>query len=206
VVAHQGRRHRRHRPDGLLADANRLNLATSYGSAVPAAGIFIGLSEITDLGLAQLGWGFGGPVALALWANAVCLVASGLLCARIGPVPRASLTSASILSDIVEGWAYAWRTPLVRSLVGGIVAAFAAGGVVIGLARVLVGDLGASDAGYGTVFGMVFAGLGAGMWQGPRVLPGLGRPGCSAWRCRRQASCWRPSRWCRSWCRWRCSR
>jgi dTMP kinase len=163
-------------PPDQLADANRLNLATSYGSALPAAGVFIGLSEITDLGQSLLGWGFGGPVALALWANAVCLVASGLLCARIGPVPRASLSSASILSDIVEGWAYAWHDPLVRSLVGGIVAAFAAGGVVIGLARVLVDDLGASDAGYGTVFGMVFAGLGAGMWTGPRVLPRLGRP------------------------------
>jgi dTMP kinase len=163
-------------PGEMLPDANRLNLATSYGSALPAAGIFIGLSEITDLGQVQLGWGFGGPVALALWANALCLVASGILCTRIGPVPRASLSSASILSDIVEGWSYAWHTPLVRSLVGGIIAAFAAGGVVIGLARVLVGDLGASDAGYGVVFGMVFAGLGAGMWRGPRVLPRLGRP------------------------------
>jgi dTMP kinase len=164
-------------PAHRLADANRLNLATSYGSALPAAAIFIGLAEITDFAEAQLSWGLGGPVALALWANAICLVASGLLCMRIGKVPAAGSTATgSVIGDIVEGWSYAWRTPLVRLLVGGIVAAFASGGVVIGLGRVLVEDLGASDAGYGVVFGMVFAGLGAGMWQGPRVLPTVARP------------------------------
>lgn len=164
-------------PASRLEDANRLNLATTYGSALPAAGLFIALSQLTDLADARLGWGLGGPVALALWANAVSLVLAGLLCVRIGPVPRADVDAgASVLRDIAAGWAYAWRTPLVRRLVGGIVAAFAAGGVVVGLGRVLVDDLGASDAGYGVLFGAVFAGLGAGMWLGPRVLPSVPRP------------------------------
>ena len=67
------------------------------------------------------------------------------------------------------------RTRLVRGLVLGIVGAFAAGGVVIALARVYVDDLGAGDPGYGVLFGAVFAGLGAGMWRGPRVLRGVTR-------------------------------
>ncbi|MEJ7743859.1 MAG: hypothetical protein WKF73_15750 [Nocardioidaceae bacterium] len=47
-----------------------------------------------------------------------------------------------MLRVIFEGWAYVAQTPLVRGLVIGITGAFAAGGVVIGLARVYVADLG----------------------------------------------------------------
>lgn len=164
-------------PIECLEDANRLNLASSYGSAVPAAGVFVGLSQLTDFTSQHLGWGFGGPVDLALWVNAASLVVAGLLCIRVGPVPPAGVEAGgSVLGDIAAGWAYVWRTPLVRALVGGIVAAFAAGGVVIGLGRVFVSDLDASDAGYGLLFGAVFAGLGGGMWLGPRVLRSAPRP------------------------------
>ena len=40
----------------------------------------------------------------------------------------------------------------------GIVGAFAAGGIVIGLARTYVADLGGGDPGYGVLFGTVFVG------------------------------------------------
>jgi dTMP kinase len=63
----------------------------------------------------------------------------------------------------------------VRGLTVGIVGAFAAGGVVIGLARTFVADLGGGDPGYGVLFGTVFLGLGLGMWTGPRLLRGLSR-------------------------------
>ncbi|MBA3719921.1 MAG: dTMP kinase, partial [Nocardioidaceae bacterium] len=80
-----------------------------------------------------------------------------------------------VVRALLDGWAYVARTPLVRGLVAGVVGAFAAGGVVIGLSRVLVDDLGAGDTGYGVLFGAVFAGLGAGMWRGPRLLRGITR-------------------------------
>jgi dTMP kinase len=80
-----------------------------------------------------------------------------------------------VLRGVLDGWVYVARTRLVRGLVLGIVGAFAAGGVVIALARVFVADLGAGDPGYGVLFGAVFAGLGAGMWRGPRVLGGVTR-------------------------------
>ena len=76
---------------------------------------------------------------------------------------------------ILDGWRYVGTTPVVRGLVIGIVGAFAAGGVVIGLARTFVSDLGGGDSGYGVLFGTVFAGLGLGMWRGPRLLQGLSR-------------------------------
>ena len=59
---------------------------------------------------------------------------------------------------IVDGWKYVGTTPVVRGLVIGIIGAFAAGGVVIGLARTFVSDLGGGDSGYGLLFGTVFAG------------------------------------------------
>ena len=76
---------------------------------------------------------------------------------------------------IVDGWRYVGTTPVVRGLVVGIIGAFAAGGVVVGLARTYVSDLGGGDSGYGLLFGTVFAGLGLGMWRGPRLLQGLSR-------------------------------
>ena len=81
-----------------------------------------------------------------------------------------------------DGWRYVSGTPMVRGLIIGIVGAFAAGGVVIGLARTFVADLGGGEPGYGVLFGTVFLGLGAGMWLGPRLLQGLSRRGCSASR------------------------
>jgi dTMP kinase len=76
---------------------------------------------------------------------------------------------------IADGWVYVARTPLIRGLVVGITGAFAAGGIVVALARVYVADLGGGDPGYGLLFGAVFAGLALGMWRGPRLLAAMSR-------------------------------
>lgn len=157
-------------PRERLEDANRLNLATSYGAALPAAALFTGLSSLAER-LAGSGLG-GNAVDLAMWVNAVLLAVAASLAATLRDLPRsagAGGDAQSAFGSIVAGWSYIARTPLVRGLVGGIVGAFAAGGVVIGLARVYVTDLGAGDPGYGVLFGAVFLGLAGGMWFGPRV-------------------------------------
>jgi dTMP kinase len=103
---------------------------------------------------------------------------SGFVIARLHHIPRgpADVSPESTAWTVVtDGWKYVARTPVVRGLVIGIVGAFAAGGVVIGLARTFVSDLGGGDSGYGLLFGTVFAGLGLGMWRGPRLLQGLSR-------------------------------
>ena len=164
-------------PRHRLEAANQVSLATTYGSALPAAAIFAGLTLIDKLYrnvFAELG---GGPVDLAIYCNALSFVISGIVIARLHDIPHGPAASAGegAWAVVVDGWRYVGSTPLVRGLVIGIIGAFAAGGVVIGLARTFVSDLGGGDSGYGLLFGTVFFGLGLGMWRGPRLLRGLSR-------------------------------
>lgn len=166
-------------PRDQLEAANRISIATTYGSALPAAGLFIVLS-LTTKGLnSSLGW-LDDPVALSLFFNAASFVISGLVIATLHDIPQGSSIAVEdrqgVWSVIRDGWAYVFRTPLIRGLVVGIVGAFAAGGVVVGLARVYVEDLGGGDPGYGLLFAAVFGGLALGMWRGPRFLMAMSRP------------------------------
>ncbi|MDO9378140.1 MAG: dTMP kinase [Nocardioidaceae bacterium] len=161
-----------HRRD--LEDANRVNLATTYGSALPAAVVFVGLTALAEALSSVLGL-LGSPrdpAALVLGVVAALFAVGAVLAVGLHGLPRAPVADAGvgILRSIADGWGYAGRTKVVRGLVIGVVGAFAAGGVVIGLGRVYVTDLGAGDPGYGVLFGAVFAGLGLGMWRGPTVL------------------------------------
>jgi len=171
-------------PRHRLEAANQLSLATTYGSALPAAAIFTGLTLVDKLyrhlfaEVEQFPWMDRGPIDFALYFNAVSFIVSGLVIARLHHFPAgpaAEESEGSALRVIVDGWKYVGTTPLVRGLVVGIVGAFGAGGVVIGLARTFVADLGGGDPGYGVLFGAVFLGLGLGMWRGPRLLSGLSR-------------------------------
>ncbi len=165
-------------PRARLEAANQVSLATTYGSALPAAAIFAGLTLVDKLYRQLFDWVGTGPVDLALYFNAVSFIVSGVVISRLHSIPRGPAdvhTEGTALRVIVDGWAYVGRTPVVRGLVIGITGAFAAGGVVIGLARTYVSDLGGGDSGYGLLFGTVFAGLGLGMWRGPRLLQGLSR-------------------------------
>ena len=165
-------------PRERLEAANQVSLATTYGSALPAAAIFAGLTLIDRFYRQVFDWFGGGPVDFALYFNAASFIVSGLVIASLKTIPRGPAdvaTGGSVWSVVVDGWRYVGSTPVVRGLVIGIVGAFAAGGVVVGLARTFVADLGGGDSGYGLLFGTVFAGLGLGMWRGPRLLQGLSR-------------------------------
>jgi dTMP kinase len=165
-------------PRHRLEAANQISLATTYGSALPAAAIFAGLTLVDKFYRHLFEWFGSGPIDLALYFNAMSFVVSGLVIARLRHIPRGPAdvtTDGNAFRVILDGWKYVVTTPLVRGLVVGIIGAFAAGGVVIGLARTFVADLGGGDPGYGVLFGTVFAGLGLGMWRGPRLLQGLSR-------------------------------
>ena len=165
-------------PRHRLEAANQVSLATTYGSALPAAAIFSGLTLVDKFYRHVFDWFGGGPVDLALYFNALSFVVSALVIARLKHIPRGPADVAAegtVFTVVVDGWKYVATTPLVRGLVIGIIGAFAAGGVVIGLARTFVSDLGGGDSGYGLLFGTVFAGLGLGMWRGPRLLHRLSR-------------------------------
>ncbi len=164
-------------PPHRLEAANQLSLATTYGSALPAAAIFAGLTLVDKLYRQLFSVFPGGPIDLALYFNATTFIVSGLVIATLHHIPRGPADDhpEGVWRVVVDGWKYVGTTPLVRGLVTGIIGAFAAGGVVIGLARTFVSDLGGGEPGYGILFGTVFLGLGLGMWQGPRLLHGFSR-------------------------------
>ena len=166
-------------PANMLERANQLSIATTYGSALPAAGIFVVLSLGTQGLTSSFGWLDNAPVTLSLVFNAASFIVSGLVIATLHQIPSGPALAVEdrqgMLHVIREGWSYVVRRPLVRGLVLGITGAFAAGGVVIGLARVYVADLGGGNPGYGLLFASVFAGLALGMWRGPRFLLAMSR-------------------------------
>ena len=160
-------------PPERLEAANQLSLATTYGSAVPAAALFslLTLGERLVPGL----WGVTerGAVDVALYLDGLSFLVSGLVIARIHGIPRGPADThgeGGLVAAVLQGWSYVVGTRVVRGLVTGMVGAFAAGGVVVALARTLVADLGGGDSGYGVLFGAVFAGMGLGLWRGPRLL------------------------------------
>ncbi len=166
-------------PRDKLEQANQLSIATTYGSALPAAAIFVLLSLGTQGLSSSFGWLDNAPVTLSLAFNAASFVISGLVIYTLHEIPAGPALAAEdrqgVFTVIREGWSYIMRRPLIRGLVLGITGAFAAGGVVIGLARVYVGDLGGGNPGYGVLFAAVFAGLALGMWRGTRFLLSMSR-------------------------------
>ena len=165
-------------PRHLLESANQISLATTYGSAVPAAALFSLLTLLDRVVPGLMGGLELGAVAVALYLNGLSFIVSGVVISRIREIPRGPADAhgeSNLVGVVVRGWSYVVGTPLVRGLVLGMVGAFAAGGVVVGLARTYVADLGGGDAGYGVLFGAVFVGMALGLWRGPEMFSRVSR-------------------------------
>ncbi len=161
-----------------LESANAISTTTTYASAVPAAALFALLTTVDRIFPSLLGFLDRGAVDLALLLNGVSFIVSGLVIATLHQIPRGPADAhgeTGLVGAVLHGWRYVVSTPLVRGLVIGMVGAFAAGGVVVGLARTYVDDLGGGDAGYAVLFGAVFVGMGLGMWRGTRLLARVNR-------------------------------
>ena len=88
----------------------------------------------------------------------------------------ARISAPSVAKTIWEGWQFLGHTVVVRGLVIGMVGAFAAGGVVVGLGPSYIRNtLNGGSAGWGAVFTAIFVGLAAGMFLGLRILRGFSR-------------------------------
>jgi dTMP kinase len=166
-------------PRERLAVANQVSLVTTYGSALPAAVLFTLLALIAS-SVSTLFGVFANSVDLALYFNAATFLVGAVVVARLRevsgrPTTREAEEQPSVIRSVIEGWQFVAGNRIVRGLVFGVVGAFAAGGVVIGLGRTYVADVGGGDAGYGVIFGALFLGLAVGMAVGPRLLPGLSR-------------------------------
>ena len=165
-------------PRHQLEAANQLSVATTYGSAVPAAAFFSLLTVLDRVVPGLMGFLDRGAIDVALYINGVSFIVSGLVISRLRGIPRGPADvhgEGNMVAAVLHGWSYVMGTPLVRGLVLGMVGAFAAGGVVVGLARTFVADLGAGDAGYGVLFGAVFVGMATGLWRGPGLFRRVSR-------------------------------
>jgi dTMP kinase len=159
-------------PKEKLEQANQLSLFTTYGSAPVAAGLFAILTLIAGAAFPK-----ARQADLALYFNAVTFLISAITIFTLKTVrgPAQQVSVPSVLGQILAGWRFAGSSPLVRGLTIGMTGAFAAGGVVIGVAPVYVRSMHGGDPAYGMVFGAVFVGLALGMFLGPRMLRGFSR-------------------------------
>ncbi|HEV2253519.1 MAG TPA: dTMP kinase [Streptosporangiaceae bacterium] len=169
-------------PKDKLERANQLSLLTTYGTAPLAAGLFSvlalvseGISRVTPLFHVHT-----SNVNLALYFNAASYFVSALTVYFIREIPKRhacdKISVPSTLRSIWEGWRFIGKTPVVRGLVIGMVGAFAAAGVVVGLGFTYITyTLHGGNAGWGLVFAAIFVGMALGMLVGPRVFGNFSR-------------------------------
>ncbi|HUK68941.1 MAG TPA: dTMP kinase [Streptosporangiaceae bacterium] len=166
-------------PPDRLERANQLSLFTTYGSAV-VAGVLFSLLALVSKALGSISPYFNtNQVNLALYFNAATFGVSAVTVffLRIPKrQPRGYTSAPSVARMIWEGWRFLGYTPVVRGLVIGMVGAFAAAGVIIGIGKPYITDtLHGGNAGWGTVFVAIFIGLALGMFLGSRVLKEFSR-------------------------------
>lgn len=166
-----------------LEQANQLSLLTTYGTAPIAAAAFAVLAAVSS-GLSRFAPYFanpvGGQVGLALYADVATFVISAVTVYSLREIPQrhagGRISAPSVARAIWEGWRFAGQSPIVRGIAVGMVGAFAAGGVVVGIGYgYIYTTLGGGPAGWGLVFAAVFVGLAVGMSVGLRVLSGFSR-------------------------------
>jgi dTMP kinase len=160
-------------PKDKLERANQLSQLMTYGTAPLAAGV-----------LALLGWiatGLGHSIPffhankldLALYFNGASYFVSAItvyFLRQIGKREHSGPISVpSTAKAIWEGWRFIRHTPVVRGLVIGMLGAFCAAGVVIGLAPSYIQlTLNGGSAGFSLVFAVILIGLAIGMGFGSR--------------------------------------
>jgi dTMP kinase len=178
-------------PRDQLEQANQLSLLTTYGSAPVAALVFALLSLFT--GVISHAWPFftTNRIDLALYFDASTFLVSAATIFTLREISHQGgrrwraepengaeavpISQPSVIRAIAEGWQFIGQTKVVRGLVVGMLGAFAAAGVVVGLAKRYTLDLGGGDPAYGAMFGSVFVGLAVGMFLGPRFFRRLSR-------------------------------
>jgi dTMP kinase len=165
-------------PKKFLATANQVSLMSVYGTVPVASGVFALLSATNRLIAGQNTIAPGhvnAAIVIALLLNTLTFFVSAttvFLSRKDIPVlPAERERAQGVFSLLREGVAFVRQHTLIRGLYVGIIGAFAAGGLTVGVAQLWVATLSAGAAGYSIMFGTVFTGLAIGMLLGPRILP-----------------------------------
>jgi dTMP kinase len=167
-------------PPDKLEQANQYSLLTTYGTA-PVAGLIFALLAKVSGALGHVSHYFNtNQVDLALYFNALTFAVSAVTIYALREIPKRSLSARisapSVAKTIWEGWRFLGQDQVVRGLIIGMVGAFSAGGVVVGLGPSYIKNtLHGGSAGWSTVFSAVFIGLALGMFLGLRILKGFSR-------------------------------
>ena len=167
-------------PKEKLERANQVSQLMTYGTAPLAALLLIVLGWIST------GLGHFAPVFhtnkldLALYFNGATYLVSAVtvyFLRQIGKREHSGRISApSTAKAIWEGWRFIKDTPVVRGLVIGMLGAFCAAGVVIGLASSYIQyTLNGGTAGFSLVFATILVGLAIGMGFGSRPFGNFSR-------------------------------
>jgi dTMP kinase len=167
-------------PKEKLERANQVSQLMTYGTAPLAALLLIVLGWIST------GLGHFAPVFhtnkldLALYFNGATYFVSAItvyFLRQIGKREHSGRISApSTAKAIWDGWRFIKDTPVVRGLVIGMLGAFCAAGVVIGLASSYIQDtLKGGPAGFSLVFATILVGLALGMGFGSRPFGSFSR-------------------------------
>ncbi|MGY1811688.1 bifunctional MFS transporter/dTMP kinase [Blastococcus sp. SYSU D00820] len=167
-------------PRERLAVANQISLFSVYGAVPVAAVLFALLSTVARVFPSEGAAGEARTaivVALIFNASTFVLSASTVFLSR-RLIPRTATdreAPSNVFSLVAEGVSFLRGQPLMRALYVGVIGAFGAGGLTIGVAQLYVATLQAGTAGYSVLFGVVFTGLAIGMLVGPRILPTVPR-------------------------------
>ena len=167
-------------PKDKLERANQLSQLMTYGTAPLAAGVFAVLS------LGATGLGHVAPffktnnVDLALYFNGASYIVSAITVYFLRQIGKRSasgrISVPSTAKAIWEGWQFIRKTPVVRGLVIGMLGAFSAAGVVIGIGYTYIRyTLKGGSPGWGLVFAAIFIGMALGMGFGTRPFGDLSR-------------------------------
>jgi dTMP kinase len=160
-------------PKEKLERANQLSQLMTYGTA-PLAAVLLAVLGYIATGLGHISPVFHtNRVDLALYFNGASYFVSAITVYFLRQIGKreqsASISAPSIAKAIWEGWRFIRHTPVVRGLVIGMLGAFAAAGVVIGLAPSYIQyTLKGGSAGFDLVFAMILIGLAIGMGFGSR--------------------------------------
>src|SRR5262249_49843641 len=138
-------------PKGRLETANQLTLATTYGlTPVAAALLLAGLTKGLSSVYASTGESYLNPTTFSLYFLAFTRLATAFVVffgiKEIGGRSDRRQGQPSMVREFITGWAYVGKTPLVRGLVLGILAAFGAGGMVVGSGQLYARSLGGGDS------------------------------------------------------------
>lgn len=166
-------------PPDRLERANQLSLFTTYATAV-VAGIVFSMLALVSKALGSISPYFNtNQVNLALYFNGATFGVSALTVFFLRLPKRQAIkhvSAPSVARTIWEGWRFLRRTPVLRGLAIGMIGAFVAAGVIIGLGKTYITDtLHGGNAGWGAVFVAIFVGLAGGMFLGSRVLKEFSR-------------------------------